>query len=145
MAATNVRSANQALVSLANLTDNGAPVWFAAQSGGEVSSESTEFFDGGSKTAESTGGRPTRGNVTLTLLYRPVRHAAKIKRLEELCGSYRDTITIRDTDPDLNPLAGVPPTIYPDALLVRVGAREFDANSTDRVTCELEFKIDRRA
>lgn len=145
MAGTDVRSANQALVSLANLTDQGQPIWFAASSGSDTTSESTEFFDGGSKVAESTGGRPTRGNITLTLLYRPRKHAAKLKRLEDLCGSYRDTLTVRDTDADLNVLPGVPPAIYPDALLIRVGARSFDANSTERTSVELEFKIGRRA
>lgn len=144
MTATDVSAQSHALVSMARFTYGGQPIWFAAKTGGDTTAESTQFYDGGSSQAENTGSKASTSNVVVTLMYRPRKHAARIKALRAQVGSYRDTITVQDTDADLRPLP-VAPDLYPDALLVGVTSPPFDANSADRRTIDLTFAVGRTA
>ena len=145
MAQSNAAKSNHAKVWLSKILQGGQPRFFAAMTGGEVSADVTKEFDGGSLTPESSAGAPQIGNITITLRYKPQVDAAFLKKLRAQVGVYRDTLTVLDTDANLNAIAGVTPRVYPDALLVRVGGIDFDANGTDTRSCELEFACDSEA
>jgi hypothetical protein len=113
---------------------------FATKTGGETSAEVTKVYDGGSTTPENLAGPPTTDNVTCGRPYRATRDAAIIKRLRPRVGSFRTTITVQPTDADLIPYG--PPTVYADALLVRLAESEVDAASGEPGMIELEFAIE---
>lgn len=131
-------SARQQLVEVA-----GIPGYFATKTGGEITSESSKVWDGGSLKPESMSGPAETGNVTVTRPYRPGLHNAVLKRLAKQVGRYRTTVSVWDTDPDLGPVGQ--PTVYADALLVRLMRPDADAASSDSSTFELEFAVDEEA
>lgn len=131
-------SARQQLVEVA-----GFPGYFANKSGGEVSAESTQVWDGGALKPENMGGPSTTGNLTVSRPYRPGVHGPILKRLAREVGRHRTTVSVWDTDPDLGPIGE--PVVYADALLVRLMRPDADASSSDASTFELEFATEGEA
>jgi len=122
----------QFLVSISGI--NG---YFMTKSGGEVSSESTKVFEGGAKTPEIITSPSDVDNLTVSRNYDPDRDASILAQLRAKVGTERKTITVQPTDRDLVAIGN--PIVYADAVLVRIAEPEYDANSGDMATYELEF------
>ena len=133
-----VAASRQQLVEVA-----GWPGYFATKQGGEVTAEVGQAWDGGTLQPENMAGPSTTGNVTVSRPYRPAVHGPIRKALAGAVGRHRTTITLWDTDPDLGPV-GVP-TVYANALLVRLTPPAHDAASSDPGMIELEFAVEKEA
>lgn len=119
------------------------PAYFASKTGGAVSAETSKVHDGGRKKPETLSAPPTIENVVISRPYRNTIHAPILKRLRRQVGEFRTTISVWDTDPDLGPIGE--PTVYADALLVRVTSPDLDAASSEAARFELEFSVDEEA
>lgn len=126
---------------LGKLNQGGQPVYFSAKTGGGVTAESTKFYDGGSLIPIVTTAPPQTEDVVVTLYYQPRRDYAVLKKLKSLVGSYTDTLNVLDTDAQLNPIPGVPATVYPDAVLTGMSGIDYDANGTEQRSCQLTFAV----
>ena len=113
--------------------------YFATKSGGEVTADTNPVWDGGSLKPSNLAGPATTANIVVSRPYRPGLHAATLKSWEKVVGRKRTTVWVRDTDPDLGPIGT--PTVYADALLVRVTRPDHDAASSDPGMIELEFAV----
>lgn len=115
--------------------------YFATSEGGEVSAEGTKAWDGGQLTPEVLSTPAETDNITVSRPYRPALHAEKLREWKKRVGRLRTTLSIADTDEDLD--AGVLDSVetYPAALLVRVKPPQSDASSSDANTFELEFAV----
>ncbi len=130
-----------ALVWLSRISQGGKPVYFAAKTGGGVTSDSSTEYDGGSLVPEVTTAPPQVEDVVITLRYQPARDYATLKKLRQQVGSYTDTLNVLDTDSQLNPIPGVPASVYPNAVLKGISGIDFDANGSDTRTCQLTFAV----
>ena len=124
----------QFLVSVSDITG-----YFMTKSGGEVSSEATKVYEGGKKTPEIITSPSDVDNITISRNYDPDRDATILAGLRTTVGTAIKTITVQGTDRDL--VAVGSPIVYSEAVLVRIGEPEFDANSGDMATYELEFAV----
>lgn len=122
------------------VTIEGIAGTFATKTGGETSADTSDVYDGGKKHPEKLASPATTDNVTVSRPFRPARDGALAKRLRPLVGSYRSTVTVQPTDADLIPVGA--PTVYANALLVRLADPEHDAASGDSSTIELEFAVE---
>jgi len=113
--------------------------YFSTKSGGEVSADTSPVWDGGNLKPSVLAGPATTANIVVSRPYRPGLDAAVVKAWEKVVGRKRTTIWVRDTDPDLGPIGT--PTVYADALLVRVTRPDHDAASSDPGMIELEFAV----
>lgn len=121
----------------------GFPGYFANKEGGEISAEVSKVYDGGSKKPENMAGPSETDNVTVSRPYRPSVHGPILKSLAKQVGTWRTTVSVWDTDPDLGPIGT--PVVYANALLIRMARPEFDASGSDASTFELEFAVDEEA
>ena len=133
-----IASARQQLVEVA-----GWPGYFATKDGGEVTAEAGKAWDGGSLKPETMAGPAETGNVTVGRPYRPGVHGPIRKSWAKQVGRLRTTVSVWDTDPDLGPVGT--PTVYANALLVRLTPPAADASSSDPGTIELEFAVEEEA
>ena len=115
--------------------------YWAGHSGGEVSSDSTEVWNGGADQPDYIAGRSKTSNITVTKPYYPGRDRSRLLDLMRRVGKLRTTITVQDTDPDFNGGVYGSPMVYPNALLVRAKNAESEAGSADADTLELEFSV----
>lgn len=129
-----VAAARQQLVEVA-----GWPGYWATKEGGEVSGEAGKVWDGGQLEPEVMGGPAETGNVTVSRPYRPAIHGPIRKAWAKGVMRIRTTVSVWDTDPDLGPVGT--PTVYADALLVRLTPPQHDASSSDPGMIELEFAV----
>ena len=127
-------SARQQLTEVA-----GIPGYFGTKSGGERTSEPSKVWDGGALDAENLSAPADTGNIVVGKPYRPMVHGSILKGLDRQVGRYRTTVSVWDTDPDLGPVGE--PTIYADALLVRMQRPDHDAGGNDASMFELEFAV----
>lgn len=143
MATTNTPAARSAhgLAWLNGLNAGGKPRYFAAKTGGGVTSEGSTEYDGGSLIPEPVAGPATIENIVVTLRYKPGIDHTAVKALRRQVGSYTDTLNVLDTDAQFRPIPGVEPDVYPGALLVGVGGIDLDRNGTDARTCDLTFQV----
>lgn len=132
---TTVASQQHQLVSV-----GGFPGYFATKEGGDVESEASKVWDGGSLRPETTTAPAETGNITVSKPYRPATHGPLLRRLSKQVGVFRTTVSIFDTDPQLGPIGQ--PNVYADAVLVRLAWPEYDASSSDPGMFELEFSVD---
>lgn len=121
----------------------GVTGYFATKTGGETSADTTDVYDGGSPTPEKLAAPATTANVTVSRPWDPERDGPVVARLASQVGRWRTTVSVQPTDADLIPVGS--PTVYANALLVRVQDPEADAASGDAATIELEFAIETRA
>lgn len=133
-----VAAARQQLVEVA-----GWPGYFATKNGGEITADVSPVWDGGSLEPENLSGPSNTGNITVARPYRPAVHGPIRKRLAGSVGRHRTNVSVWDTDPDLGPIGT--PTIYADALLVRMTPPAADASSSEASVIELEFAVKREA
>jgi hypothetical protein len=112
--------------------------YFATKTGGEVEGDVTTVYDGGSLRPEKLGGPAVPGQVVVSRPYKPERDAAVARKLRPQTNRWRTTVSVQPTDADLVALP-IPPTVYTDALLVRVSDPEHDAASGDAARLELAF------
>lgn len=127
-------SARQFLVKV-----EGVNGFFATKTGGNVTSDSTKAYDGGSLIPDLITAPPTAENVTVTRNYDPDRDDDIMRQLLTLVGSWETTVSVTPTDADL--VAVAPPRVYSNARLVGVQEPEVDANSGDPAMFGLEFAI----
>lgn len=118
---------------------SGIDGYFTTKSGGGISANTSKAYDGGSLIPDVLSGPAEVENVTVSRAYDYGRDHALIKRLRQKVGSWVTTVTITPTDRDLVALAD--PTVYSDALLVRLTDPDSDAGSGDIANFELEFAI----
>lgn len=111
--------------------------YFSSKSGGDVEGDVTTVYDGGSLKPEKLGGPAAPGQVTVGRPYDPERDAPVLRRLRGIVNRWRTTVSVQPTDGDLTPIG--PPTVYANALLVRVSDPEHDAESGDAARLELVF------
>ena len=133
-----VAAARQQLVEVA-----GWPGYFASKEGGEITAEAAKVWDGGSLKAETMAGPADVGNVTVGRPYRPAVHGPIRKVWAKQVGRLRTTVSVWDTDPDLGPIGT--PTVYANALLIRLTPPQHDAGSSDAGMIELEFAVEDEA
>lgn len=131
-------TARQQLVEVA-----GIPGYMATKQGGEISADTSQVWDGGASKPENLAGPASTDNITVGKPYRSALHGPILKRLAKQVGRWRTTISVYDTDPDLGPVGE--PTVYANALLVRLARPELDAGSSDASAFELEFAVDEEA
>jgi hypothetical protein len=127
-------SARQFLVKV-----EGIDGYFATKQGGNVSSDVTKAYDGGSLTPDIVTAPPTAENVTVTRHYDPDRDDTVMRTLLPLVGAWETTVSVTPTDADL--VAAAPPRTYPKARLVGVTEPEVDSGSGDAAMFGLEFAI----
>lgn len=119
------------------ITVEGLPDYYATQTGGEVTAETSQHYDGGTDVADVLAGPRQTSNLVCGRGYDALRDQPIIDRLEKLVGRWRTTVTKQPCDADWTPIG--PPKPYPNSLLVRVTNPEADANSSSVSTYELEF------
>lgn len=117
--------------------------YWATKEGGETTAEVSQAWDGGSLKPEVLAGPSATGNVTVSRPYRPAKHAALRKTWAKQTGRLRTTVSVWDTDPDLGPVGT--PSVYANALLVRVTAPSHNAASSENGVIELEFAVEEEA
>ncbi|HVL32570.1 MAG TPA: hypothetical protein VM600_03210 [Actinomycetota bacterium] len=128
-------AARQFLVKVAGVDGH-----FARKSGGDVTSETTKVYDGGSLDPEIMTSPASPDNVTVSRPYDARRDAPLLKRLRGDVGRFRTSISVQATDADLVPIAGTA-EIYTGAVLVRAQGVEVDASSGEPTFIELEFAV----
>lgn len=122
------------------VTVDGILTPFAQKSGGEVTSDATKVWDGGSTTPDVIAAPAEVGDLTLTRPYDPLRDQEILNRLLTLVGQWRTTISVQPAESDLR-AARVKPRVYPQALLIGVREPEVDASSGDAADYELTFAV----
>lgn len=118
---------------------SGISGYWATKSGGETSSETTPYWDGGSLRPEQLAAPAQRGNITVSRAYHRDRDYAILAKARQQVGRWRTTISVQPTNEDL--VSAGKPTVYSDALLVRVSEPDYDASGGDAATWELEFAV----
>jgi len=119
------------------VTIDGIGEFFATLSGGEVTADVGDSYDGGKKRPDKVAGNAVTANLVCGRPYKITRDQPIIDRLEKQVGSFTTTITRQPADADFTPVGK--PTVYPDCLLVRVTPPEMDASSSDAASYELEW------
>lgn len=119
---------------------DGIDGYWAAFSGGEISSDTNKVRDGGVLKPDVLAGPPETDDLTLTRPYDAARDQPMINELKKRVGVWRTTISKTPTAPDLTVL-NVPADVYSDALLIKVKPPESDANSGDAAEVELTFAV----
>lgn len=121
------------------VTISGIPGRYVSRSGGESSAPVSKAYDGGERVPDLVGGLPEVSNVVCGRHFDPDRDAALVARLRLAVGNFTATIQVQPTDFDFVPTG--PATVYPAALLTRVGDVQPDAESGDLARYELEFAV----
>lgn len=118
---------------------SGIDGYFSTRTGGEMTSDASREFDGGSLTPEVLTGPATPGDLTVGRPYKPERDAELLRRLRPLVGRWRTSVASTPTDRDL--VAVGSPTVW-QGVLIGVNDPEADAGSGDAVRIELTFAIE---
>lgn len=119
---------------------DGIDGYFAAKTGGEVTSDANKVYDGGAMKPDIVASPPETSDVTLTRPYDPDLHQDLIQRLKARVGSWRTTVSITPTYTDLTAVKATP-TVHENALLIGVREPESDASSGDAADFELTFAV----
>lgn len=122
-------------------TVDGIPGGFASKSGGEITSDATKVWDGGSLTPDVIASPPEVGDITLTRPYDPENHQELLTSLISKVGQLRTTISGQPLSGDMRSVRGASPRVYPNALLIGVREPESDASSGDAADFELTFAV----
>lgn len=127
-------SARQFLVKV-----EGIEGYWSQKSGGNITSDASKAYDGGSLQPDIITAPPQAENITVMRNYKPSRDAALMSRLRQLVGSWSTTVSVTPTDAAMVAIA--PPTVYAGAVLVGLTEPESDASSGDASTFGLEFAV----
>lgn len=112
---------------------------FMTKSGGSISSGTTKVYDGGALTPDVISSAPEAENVTVGRAFDYDRDSLLIKELRKKVGSWRTTVSVTPTTPDM--VARGRATVYSDALLVGLGEPDYDSSGGDAANWTLEFAI----
>lgn len=129
-------SARQYLVKVAGIEG-----YFMTKSGGNISSDVSKVYDGGSLTPDLLTGPAEADNITVSRAYDPLRDAKLLAKLRKDVGRFTATVSVTPTDRNLAPLSKVPATVYSKATLIGLTEPDMDASSGDASTYELEFAV----
>lgn len=121
------------------VTIEGIPGNWATKSGGNVSADTTPVWDGGADRPEILASPSSAENITVSRPVDDQRDLSEMKRLKQVVGRLRATITEQPTDGDLFPIGE--PDVYPNALLVGYNVPQYDAASGDPKVIELEWAV----
>lgn len=124
----------QQLVKVAGITG-----YWMTKTGGEITADTTNAYDGGALQPTKLAGPANASNVVLSRVYDTARDNTVVVQLKQLVGRYSSTISAQPTDSNLAPVGK--PSVYPGALLVRLTEPELDAGSGDPGILELEFAV----
>ncbi len=117
------------------------PGFWAEATGREVEADVSDAWNGGELEPEKLASPPTTGNIVLRRPYKPRRDGSIVRQLTagRRVGSWRTTVSIQDTDAELNPIGQ--PWVYAGALLTAVRPPDFDASSGDPQVIDMEFAV----
>jgi hypothetical protein len=116
---------------------DGIDGYFQTKTGGDVQSQTTRVYDGGSKQSDVIAAPPEVANVAVSRTFDPARDAQVIRDMRRLVGSWVTTVSVTPTDADF--VAVDQPVVYPASILVGVKEYEVNSSSGDPATYELEF------
>lgn len=119
---------------------SGVGGYFATFSGGGVSAEMADVYDGGASTPEKVSSPARTEDIVVSRPYDPERDQPVINALRKRVGKFRATITKQPTDPDFGPVGE--PNVYPNCILQAVSEPEADASSGDPSAFELTFAFE---
>lgn len=122
------------------VTVDGITGTFASKSGGEVTSDATKVWDGGSTQPDVIASPAEVGDLTVTRPYDPERDQDVLNQLVTLVGQWRTTVSTQPLHGDMRAVS-VKPRVYPNALLTGVREPEVDASSGDAADYELTFAV----
>lgn len=114
---------------------------FTKKTGGEKSSATTKWRDGGATVPDVLAAPPETSDVTLTNAYDPDIDGALLQAAKRQIGILRTTITIVPLFGDMTRVASGLPDVYTNALLKSVKLPEVDANSGEPAMWELSFSV----
>lgn len=112
---------------------------WSTKSGGNVGSDNTKVYDGGSLKPDIITNPPTAEDVTVTRPYDPQRDDDMLRALLQLVGSWTTTVSVTPTNADLVAVAA--PRVYSNAVLTGVQEPEVDSSSGDAAMIGLTFAI----
>lgn len=135
---TTIASQSHSLVKVAGMEG-----YWANRSGGEVSADVSQAWDGGADFPDQVPGKATTSDVTVSRPYRRGRDDVLRRRLLKQVGKLRATVSDQPTDSNGQALGE--PDVWPNALLRQVSAIGSDASSSDPKTIELVFAVSRTA
>lgn len=113
--------------------------FWATKSGGNVSSDASKVYDGGSLDPDVLSSPAEADDITVSRAFDPYRDGPILRDLRRRVGRFRATVSVTPTDEDL--VAIDEPTVYSDAVLTGVTEPDFDAASGDAATFELTFAV----
>lgn len=125
-------SQRQLLVKVTNIDG-----YFSNFSGGNVTAEVGRVWHGGDPVPGLLASPKMPEDITVSRPFIPTRDAEIKRRLEQMVGRFRATVSVQPCDADYSPIG--PPTVYPEALLSAVSQYEADAASGDPARWELVF------
>lgn len=128
-------SVRQHSVSVAGLDG----VW-AKTTGGVVSVDVSESYNGGAQVPDITKGRVKVSNVTVDRPYNPVRDAPVLRFIASHIGGTWET-TITDQDLDANEVAIGAPVVFTGCVPVSATGPEYNEESSDASRIVLEFRV----
>ena len=129
-------SQGQVLVSI----DAWGPGYWAEMSGGEVSADAKEVWDGGAEQPLYISGKAKTSNLVIKKPYKPGQDKSRIEEFARKTGKLRATITVQDTDPEFGVVFGKP-RVYANALLQKVTMPVLKAGSSDENVIETEWAV----
>lgn len=112
---------------------------FSKKTGGEKSSNTAKWRDGGAHVPDVLAAPPEVSDITLTNAYDPDIDGALLQNAKAQIGILRTTITIVPLFGDMTRVASGRPDVYTNCLLKGVKTVEVDANSGDPAVWELIF------
>jgi hypothetical protein len=118
---------------------NGIEGFFMTKTGGNVSSEVTKAYDGGSAVPDLIAAPKEVENVTVSRGFDPDRDAGLLQSLRAKVGVFETILTVTPTDRDY--AASADPVVYSPALLVNLNEPEVAADSGELATYELVFAV----
>jgi hypothetical protein len=118
------------------------PETFAKMTGGESTAEVTKNWNGGALVPNVTAGRATYANLVLDRPFGATRDRPIARALAPLVGKARYTIVKQDLD--AYDMAVGAPTVWTNAVLVRVSEPDYDETSSAGATLTLEFMPENR-
>lgn len=121
------------------VTVEGIPGFWAEKTGAEVEADVSDAWNGGELQPEKLASPPTTGNIVVRRPYKPLRDGSIKRQLRRRVGSWRSTVSVQDTDAELNPIGQ--PDVYANALLTALRVPDFDASSGDPQVIEMEFAV----
>lgn len=112
---------------------------FTELSGGEKSSDTAKWRDGGATAPQVLAASPETGDITLKNGYDPEKDGPMLSNLLRQVGVLRTTVTKVPLYGDMTRVTGAQPLVYTDCVLKSVKPPEVNANSGDPGTYELVF------